>query len=109
MSGGRSIVVPDLFMVEVAGTIARRRNDPSLGLAALRALRANTSLRVVSVTPTTWAQSAELAARHLLRGADAVYVALAIQERLPLVTWDQAVLSNAAEVVDVRTPDQIPI
>ena len=109
MAAARRIVVPDLFMAEVPGAVARRRSDPVIGAETLRALRRNPLIDIVPLTPAAWRSAAELAAQHLLRGADAVYVALALQETMPLVTWDRTVLSNAAGVIDVRTPDQVRI
>jgi predicted nucleic acid-binding protein len=51
---------------------------------------------------------AEAAARHaadlFLRGADAVYVALAERLGVPLITWDNEQLARAAAVIDARVP-----
>lgn len=49
-------------------------------------------------------------ARHLavalrLRGVDAVYLALAVQRRLTLTTWDREQLERGRSVVDVLTPE----
>jgi predicted nucleic acid-binding protein len=43
-----------------------------------------------------------------LRGADAVYVALAHQLGLTLVTWDREQLTRTASMIVSRTPDQMP-
>ncbi|HEV8260717.1 MAG TPA: hypothetical protein VGQ19_08175 [Burkholderiales bacterium] len=45
-----------------------------------------------------------IAAQYFLRGADAVYAALARQLGTPLVTWDKELLERAAAVVPTFTP-----
>jgi predicted nucleic acid-binding protein len=39
-----------------------------------------------------------------LRGADAVYVAVAHSLQVPLITWDREQLTRAAGRIAVRTP-----
>ena len=61
----------------------------------------------LSIHPFTESQgetAAAIAAQQFLRGADAVYVALAGQLRMPLVTWDKELLERAAAVVPTLTP-----
>jgi predicted nucleic acid-binding protein len=49
--------------------------------------------------------AAELAASLRLRGADAVYVAVASVTGERLVTWDREVVSRAARAVDAGFPE----
>jgi predicted nucleic acid-binding protein len=53
-------------------------------------------------------RTAEVAAAYRLRGADAVYVALAEALHAPLVTWDQEQLTRLADLIPVFTPDSGP-
>jgi predicted nucleic acid-binding protein len=46
------------------------------------------------------------AATLKLRGADAVYVALAAALREPLITLDTEMLERARDVVDAMTPER---
>ena len=39
-----------------------------------------------------------------LRGADAVYVALALLMNSPLVTWDKEQLTRAAPIIETLAP-----
>ena len=48
--------------------------------------------------------AAGLAADYGLRGADAVYVALAKQLNLPLATWDREQLQKASGIIKTQTP-----
>ena len=106
---GHRLVVPDLFIVEVTGTIARRRGDPQAGRQTLRDLRSDPAFDIVTPTRSTWTIAAGLAADLLLRGADAVYLAVALERGLPLITWDQEILLRAGTTIDVRTPNQVPV
>jgi predicted nucleic acid-binding protein len=65
--------------------------------------------RRAKTNPLTEAQgekAAALAAQQFLRGAHAVYVALAKQLGAPLVTWDKELLERAAAVVPTLTPSE---
>lgn len=47
-----------------------------------------------------------LAAECRLRGCDAIYAALARQEGMPLITWDEQQRERAAPVVETLTPTE---
>ena len=81
-------ISPTLLLVEVAGAIARRTNNPALGKRALGQLESLPGLRLVEMDQELVHEAALLAARLGLRGADAVYVATAQHLGLPLVTLD---------------------
>jgi predicted nucleic acid-binding protein len=49
-------------------------------------------------------RAAELAAVHQLRGADAVYVAVAAEYGATLITWDTEQLTRAATATQLETP-----
>jgi predicted nucleic acid-binding protein len=101
---GGAIVVPTLFLAEVAGAMARQTGQTRLGLRAVTDILASPRIRLDALDRTL----AEAAARHAaslpLKGADAVYVALAEQLGVPLVTWDREQLTRAASVIAVQTP-----
>ena len=48
--------------------------------------------------------SAQLAAELRLRGADATYVALALERGVPLITWDKEQIERGGLRIEVRTP-----
>lgn len=109
MSANLPISVPDLFAAEVASAVARRHRDPVSGLRTLADLRAEPTMDIIRLSQAAWRSAADFAAQYLIRGADAVYVALAEDLGVPLVTWDQELLNRASVAIDVRTPDQVPI
>ena len=51
-------------------------------------------------------EAAKIAGSRKLRGADAVYVALAFMRREPLLTLDAEMLERARSVAEVFTPEQ---
>lgn len=61
-------------------------------------------LSIHSVSESQGEAAAAIAARQFLRGADAVYAALARRLGTPLVTWDKELLERAAAVVPTLTP-----
>ena len=48
--------------------------------------------------------SAQIAAELRLRGADAVYVAVAVQRGVPLITFDDQQRNRASQRVQTATP-----
>lgn len=48
--------------------------------------------------------AARAAARCRIRAGDALYVALAQELAVPLITWDRQLLDRAGVIVDVQTP-----
>ncbi|MBI3968620.1 MAG: type II toxin-antitoxin system VapC family toxin [Chloroflexi bacterium] len=103
-AAGESLVVPSLLLAEVAGAIARRAGRPQVGQQAMVSVLHVPGLRVVALDAVLGREAGRLAARLQLRGADAVYVAVARALSLPLVTWDVEVQKRAAGIVIVRTP-----
>jgi predicted nucleic acid-binding protein len=74
---------------------------------ALSELTRLLTLRIVPFGHDLARLAAQFAARYKLRGADAVYVALAHDLRMPLVTWDDEQRTRAGKVVGVRTPGEL--
>jgi len=101
-----TIVVPTLLRVEVAGAISRVRKDPALAREYSDRLAAVPFVRWVALDPSLAALASGLAADHSLRGADAVYAAVAMAHGCDLVSLDQEHLSRLSRVLQVRTPAQ---
>lgn len=98
------LVVPALALSEVAGAVARRSGSPDRGRSAAQALRAIRTLEVVLPDRALMDRATEIAASLRLRGADAVYVALAQLRGLPLFTWDIEVRERAGHIISVLRP-----
>lgn len=98
------VIVPTLLLTEVAATIGRVLGDaPRARDFALRLSRLP-YLRFVSLTRPLALEAANLAADYRLRGADAVYVAVARQFGTSLITLDEQQRTRAATSIPIRTP-----
>ncbi len=104
LANGRRVLAPTLLLVEVAGAIGRRTRDPAVARRVVDSLRALPGLTWVGLPGEIRDHAADLAVDLRLRGADAVYVAIADRLRVPLVTWDAEQLARASARVFTLTP-----
>lgn len=100
----RTASVPVLVLAEVAGAIARQSRDSARAETGLRFMRAQDWLSIHPLTESQGEAAAAIAAQRFLRGADAVYAALARQLGTSLVTWDHELLKRAVAMVPTVTP-----
>ena len=98
------IVAPIILLSEVGAALSRRLRNPQIGNKAINQLLAIPTLRLVSIDHTLGIQSARIAADNHLRGADAIYVALAAQLAIPLVSWDQEHIKRTTNLIVAHTP-----
>ncbi|MBM4430770.1 MAG: type II toxin-antitoxin system VapC family toxin [Chloroflexi bacterium] len=98
---------PTLLWPEVASAVARGTQDPALGRAAAVSLRRLPFHTFVPLDHRLARLASELAAKCSLRGADAVYVALAKQLDCPLVTLDADQRNRAAGIVATCSPEEM--
>ncbi len=101
------LIVPVLLFVEVAGVLSRELRDPMRGRMAVTLLRSLPHLTAVGLDDALAHAAAELAADCAIRGADAVYVAVARQSGTALVTLDREVRERAVRVVPTYTPREV--
>ena len=99
-----AIYVPTLILVEVAGAISWSKQDAVQGEAFATALGKIPNLRLIVLDKQLAEEAQRLAARRKLRGADAVYAAVALQENCTLVTTDKEQLTRLTNVVTTQTP-----
>jgi predicted nucleic acid-binding protein len=103
---GDPIIVPTLLLPEVAAALSRASHDPAGALQYAAAAAALPHVTLVALTPALARQAAELAATHRLRGADAVYVAVAKRYGTVLVSCDVEQRSRSGAVIECETPDE---
>ena len=104
VTAGATFAAPMLLLTELAGAISRRTGDPALGRAAVAWFTQLPESHFFPVDDPLWQQATEFAAALGLRGADAVYVALAAQLQIPLLTWDREQRERSAQHIDAREP-----
>lgn len=97
------LVAPIILVIEVASAIARETlppNDPQAdAYKAVSQLYALPIMRLVPMDQVLVDEATNLAADHKIRGADALFVAVARQLGLPLVTFDKYQLKQPQGVV----------
>jgi predicted nucleic acid-binding protein len=103
---GEFIVAPALLLPELAGAVARRTGLSDLGVRAVSLVQRLPNTRLIPVDAELGLLSAGLAAELFLRGADAVYTALARRLGIPLITWDQEQRQRGQAMVRVVTPQE---
>ena len=101
---GESIVVPAHAFPEIAGAISRRTGDESLRRRAAGLILRLPSLKVVNIGHELGLEGANLAAHCRLRGANALYVAVAQALGIPLVTPDRERRERGGACAEVATP-----
>ncbi|MCC6191195.1 MAG: type II toxin-antitoxin system VapC family toxin [Anaerolineales bacterium] len=101
---GGQWVAPALMLAEVVGAISRRTGQPELAHRALKHLLKLPGLRLVALDRRLGKAAAQLAASAGLRGADAVYAALAQHLSIPLVTWDEEIGQRAGDLGTIIQP-----
>lgn len=105
--GGESrLAIPVLAWPEVAGAIARRTGATRDGQDAVDIIRALRWIESVPMDQSLAHEAVKIACSRKLRGADAVYVALAVARKEPLITLDTEMLERACGVAEVLTPEQ---
>lgn len=103
LAAGERISVPNLFLVEIGGAIVRRSRDADQARRNVQRIQAD-PLFVITDTDPLVDLIIDTAITASLRGADAVYVALARRLEVPLVTWDREIGRKAGHLVDVQQP-----
>ena len=99
------VASPAILLAEVGGAVARRIGDSELAARVLALIQRLPNLQLVPVDASFARLSAGLAADLRLRGADALYVALAQRLDIPLVTWDREQLERGSSAVTALTPE----
>jgi predicted nucleic acid-binding protein len=103
---GDPVIVPTLIVPEIAAAVARATDDSVGALEFAMATVALPHMTLVPLTAAVARQSSELAAAHRLRGADAVYLAVARRYGTTIVSRDEEQRARGASVVACRTPEE---
>lgn len=102
----RIVCSPTLLLVEIAAAVARVLGDAERGLALARAVRGLPGQMWVPLDDVLADEAARLATAYRLRGADAVYAAVAQRYGAILVTRDRQQMERLRPVLPVLTPEE---
>jgi len=106
---GVMIHAPVLVPIEVGASIIRRTHDHTRARQVVRDMLAMPLMTVYPVDTPLMLRSIRLAFTCKLRGADAIYAALADALQMPLVSWDGEHLQRASTHIAVYTTDTAPV
>jgi predicted nucleic acid-binding protein len=98
---------PTLLLVEVAAAIARVLDDADIALELTRGIQALPRQLWIPLDSAMAEMAAQLGSQARLRGADAVYAAVARRYGATLITRDQQQLDRLAMLVRVMTPEDV--
>ncbi len=102
ISDGVTLHAPNLLLVEVAAAIRRETGNGELVERAIEQMRAD--YKLYELTDARAQASARVADTCSVRGADAVYLALAQELGQPLITMDRQQLDRGSQVATTREP-----
>lgn len=100
------LAAPAILLAEVGGAVSRRTGNSQQGSHALSLMQKLPNLHVLEIDAAFAQSGARLAAEYRLRGADALYVALAYSLGIPLVTWDREQRGRSVPSVSSLTPQE---
>ncbi|HZU66878.1 MAG TPA: type II toxin-antitoxin system VapC family toxin [Ktedonobacteraceae bacterium] len=98
---------PTFLLIEVAAAISRQTGQAELAKKALEELKGNT-VQFVAIDDNLIQSAIDVATNMQLRAGDTIYVALARQLNLPLISWDKEQLLKASKVITTYTPSTYP-
>lgn len=102
-----NLFAPAIVLAEVAAAIARGSGSADQAARDVQLVRRLAGLQIVAVGGTLADLAARVAAQQHLRGCDAVYVALAQQQRAVLITLDNEQRQRAPATVSAWTPIEL--
>jgi predicted nucleic acid-binding protein len=103
---GTQIFCPTLVLAECAAAIARPTGDPALSRRLVSLIKHFPGMTFVPLDLSLAVHSTEIAIDNRLRGADAVYVAVAEDFDAGLISWDEEMLQRSPEFVLAMSPEQ---
>lgn len=104
VESGIRVVLPTLALAEIGGAIARRSTDVHPASKIIAFMRTQSWVEFAPIDDILGNAATQTAILQRLRGADAVYVALAATRRQPLITLDREMLERAPDAVKCMTP-----
>lgn len=96
--------LPEIAIVEVASGLFRATKDAAFSTAFVQSLRAIPNFSFVVMDSRLTDRAVEVIGQTGLRSADALYVALAFDYGLTLITLDREQRTKSRSLISVREP-----
>jgi len=93
------IYCPAPVLTECAAAIARQTDDPSLAEELVCIIEDFPAINLISLDHSLARKASKIALMNRLRGADAVYAAVAVVFDAVLISWDQEMLKRCPQTV----------
>ena len=101
---GGLLAAPSFLLIEVAAGVSRQTRQPSVSKKALEDLNNANVIQFISMDEVLTQAAVDVAINLQLRAGDAIYVALARQLNIPLISWDKEQLPKASTIITTYTP-----
>lgn len=101
---GGLLLSPSMLVIETASGISRATNQSAVGAQAARQIYTLSFVQVAPLDQNLVNETADIAATYKLRGADAIFVALAKREAVPLVSFDHEQLTRPTAIIATIRP-----
>lgn len=99
-----TIVCPTLVLPECAAAISRPTDNAKLAEELVTLIIHFPKLSLVPIDMSLAQSAAQIAQNNKLRGADSIYVSVAIFYNSLLITWDNEMLERSKSIVTTMTP-----
>lgn len=93
-----ALAVPDFAELEVACALSRRMRDGDRGQALARRIIESPVVTPYPVDSSLMRRAIDTGTRRLLRGGDALYVALVEETGGELISWDEELIRRAGAI-----------
>ena len=103
------IYAPAVLLAEVAGSVARVTGNPLAGIERANHLLNTLNLQIVVQDTRSYLAAARLASQLRLRGCDALYVQIAVEQDSTLVSLDEQQVERSGSVVSSARLRDVPI
>jgi predicted nucleic acid-binding protein len=103
-SRGNDLFCPALILAECAAAIARPTGDDALAEELVSMVAGFPNLQLIALDAALAHRAAQIAISQRLRGADAIYVAVAESFDATLITWDSEMILRGQPVAPALTP-----